>query len=58
MSRMSKEVYLQEKDKILNSGLDEKIIAGKCLCLWYEFMQIPMGDHSIIVKSSEIRLQS
>lgn len=58
MSKMSREKYLQEKDKILNSGLDKKIIAGKCLCLWYEFMQIPMGDHSIIIKTSEIRLQS
>lgn len=58
MSQMSREKYLKEKDKILNSGLDEKIIAGKCLYLWYEFMQIPMGDHSIIIKSSEIRLQS
>ena len=58
MSKMSREKYLQEKDKILNSGLDKKIIAGRCLCLWYEFMQIPMGDTSIIIKTSEIRLQS
>lgn len=55
---MTKEEYIQEKNKILESGLDNNIIAAKCLCLWYEYMRIPLGNYSTIIRSSEIRSQS